>query len=145
MVLIHQIKPIHKKKRKRRVGRGGKKGTYSGRGIKGQKARAGAKVKSALKEMIVKFPKLRGHKFNPFKEKPEIVNLKKIEEKFQEGETVSPKTLLGKGLLKGEGKKPPKKVKILGNGDLTKKLIFKNCLVSKSAKEKIVKTGGKLE
>lgn len=145
MVLVHQIKSIHRKKRKRRVGRGGKRGTYSGRGIKGQKARAGAKVKSALKEMILKFPKLRGHKFNPIKEKPEIVNLKKIEEKFQEGEIVSPKTLFKKGLLKGEGKKPPKKVKILGNGDLTKKIIFKNCLVSESVKEKIIKVGGKLE
>jgi len=145
MVLIHQIKPIHKKKRKKRVGRGGKKGTYSGRGIKGQKARAGAKIKSALKERILKFPKLRGHKFKPIKEKPEIVNLKKIEEKFQEGEVVSPKTLLERGLVKAEGKKPPKRVKILGNGDLTKKLIFKNCLVSESAKEKIIKVGGKLE
>ena len=145
MVLIHQIKPIHKKKRKKRVGRGGKKGTYSGRGIKGQKARAGAKIKPALKEMILKFPKLRGHKFRSFKEKPEIVNLKKIEEKFQEGEVVSPKTLLEKGLVKGESKRPPKKVKILGNGDLTKKLIFKNCLVSESAKEKIIKVGGNLK
>jgi len=145
MVMIHQIKPIHKKKKEKRVGRGGKRGTYSGRGMKGQKARAGAKIKSALKEMILRFPKLRGHKFKPLEEKPEIVNLNKIEEKFKEGEIVSPKTLLEKKLVEGEGKKPPKKVKILGEGNLTKKLIFKNCLVSESARKKIIEVGGKVE
>jgi len=60
---LHQVKPSHKTKTKKRVGRGGKKGTYSGRGIKGQKARAGAKLKPAIRDLIKKIPKLRGYKF----------------------------------------------------------------------------------
>jgi len=144
--MIHQIRPVHKRKKEKRVGRGGKRGTYSGRGIKGQKARAGRKIKSEIKELILRFPKLRGLGFKkPPKEKPEIVNLKKIEEKFNEGEVVSPQTLFEKGIVEGEGKKPPKQVKILGEGNLTKKLIFKNCLFSESARQKIIEAGGKIE
>lgn len=60
---IHQLKPIHKIKKKKRVGRGGKRGTYSGRGLKGQKSRAGRKMQPAIREFIKKFPKLRGYRF----------------------------------------------------------------------------------
>jgi large subunit ribosomal protein L15 len=60
---LHQLKPIHKLKKRKRVGRGGKKGTYSGRGIKGQKARAGRRLKPAIRELIKRYPKLRGYKF----------------------------------------------------------------------------------
>jgi len=59
-VQLHHIQPAHKPKQKREVGRGGKKGRYSGRGIKGQKARAGGKIRPALRDIIKKIPKLRG-------------------------------------------------------------------------------------
>lgn len=60
---LHQIKPSHKKRPKKRAGRGGKRGTYCGRGIKGQKARAGSKTRSAIQDLIKKIPKVRGHRF----------------------------------------------------------------------------------
>jgi len=57
---LHQIQPIHKLKKKKRVGRGGKRGTYCGRGIKGQKARAGAKIRPEIRDLIKRIPKLKG-------------------------------------------------------------------------------------
>jgi large subunit ribosomal protein L15 len=140
---LHQIKPIHKKKKQKRIGRGGKRGTYSGRGIKGQKARAGRKLKPVIRELIKRYPKLRGYKFTPIKSKPVVVNVGILNKKFKEGEIVSPQILLEKKIIrKIKGKIP--KVKILGKGNIKKPLIIKDCLFSKSAKEKIEKAGGKI-
>ncbi len=126
---LHQLKPKYKLKSKKRIGRGGKRGTYSGRGIKGQKARAGAKIRPELRDFIKKIPKKRGYRFKA-KPKPQIVNLKNLEKHYKEGETVSPETLLKKGLIaKVKGRIP--KVKILGQGKLNKKLEIKNCKMSK--------------
>jgi large subunit ribosomal protein L15 len=85
---------------------------------------------------------LRGYRFKAKKEY-EIINLEKIERYFQEGEIVNPEALVGKGLVRKRGGKVPK-VKILGRGEITKKLTFENCKLSKSAKEKIEKAGGKI-
>lgn len=57
---LHEIEPIHKLKTKKRVGRGGKKGTYCGHGVKGQKSRAGAKIRPEIRDLIKKMPKKRG-------------------------------------------------------------------------------------
>lgn len=136
---LHQIKPNHKRKLKKRVGRGGKHGTYSGRGAKGQLARAGRKLAPVIRELIKKYPKLRGYKFKATK-KLAIINLGVLEKKFNSSEVVSPKTLLEKRLIRRiKGRMP--KVKILGEGELTKKLTIENCLVSRTAKEKIEKSG----
>ena len=140
MIQIHQLKPIHKRKNEKRVGRGGKRGKYSGRGIKGQKARAGRKLKPIIREILKKYPKLRGYRFKAKKEY-EIINLDRIEKKFKEGEKVTPETLLEKGLIRKRRGEIPE-VKILGRGEITKNLIFENCKVSKSAKEKIEEAGG---
>ena len=130
---LHQVKPIHKPKEKKRVGRGGKRGTYSGRGIKGQKSRAGRKIRPEIRDFIKKIPKKRGYRFKA-QPKPKIVNLKDLEKYYKESEVVSPETLLKKGLIvKVKGRIP--EVKILGQGKLTKKLEFKNCKISKSVKE----------
>lgn len=138
---IHQLKLIRKQKKAKRVGRGGKRGTYSGRGIKGQKARAGAKIRPAWRDLIKQIPKKRGYKFKSIKEKPTIINLDLLNQKFKEGEIVSDKTLLEKKIIsKIKGRMP--EVKILGEGELTKKLTFKSLGMSKSAKEKIEKAGG---
>jgi len=139
---LHQLKPIHKPKDKKRVGRGGKRGTYCGRGVKGQKSRAGRKLKPIIREILKKYPKLRGYKFKSKKEIA-ILNLGDLEKKFKEGEKVNPEVLVEKRLVrKIEGKVP--EVKILGKGKLTKKLIFENCQFSKKAKELIEKIGGKI-
>ena len=138
---LHQISPIKKQKAKRRIGRGGKRGTYSGKGIKGQKSRAGAKIKPQWRELVKKLPKQRGIKFKGLKERPVIVNLSVIEKFFKAGEIVSPATLISRGLAqKKKGRVPP--VKILGDGDLTRKIEIRNCLVSETVKEKIKKAGG---
>lgn len=134
---LHQLKPTQKKKRKKRIGRGGKRGTYSGRGVKGQKARAGRKIRPEIRDFIKKIPKKRGYRFKA-KPKPQTVNLKDLERYYKENEIVSPETLLKKGLIvRVKGRIP--KVKILGkSGKLTKKLKIKNCKISKSVKNEMV-------
>jgi large subunit ribosomal protein L15 len=67
MVQLHQIKPESKRKTKKRVGRGGKRGTYCGRGLKGQKSRAGRKTRPALRDIIKRIPKKRGYRFKSIK------------------------------------------------------------------------------
>jgi len=142
---IHEITTIHKKKTRKRVGRGGKKGTYSGRGIKGQKARAGRKLPPIIRELIKRYHKIRGYRDNVLrKEKPKVaIGIKTIEEKFNDGELITPKTLIKKGIVsKIKGKIPV--VKILNNGEITKKITVKGCKLSQAAKEKIEKAGGKV-
>src|SRR3989344_3635693 len=144
---LHNIKPKHKSKKSRRVGRGGKRGGYSGRGMKGQKSRAGAKIRPAIRDLMMKFPKRRGRAKHAFKSlffKPAILNLGDIEKKFKNGEIVSPKSLFEKGLI-GRKKGVLPEVKILGEGEISKKLAFQNILLSKSARVKIEKTGGSVK
>src|SRR4030043_96678 len=81
---LHQVKPTHRQKNKKRGGRGGKRGTYSGKGIKGQKSRAGHKIRPEIRDFIKKIPKRRGYRFKAIKPKAEIVNLKALEIKKSE-------------------------------------------------------------
>ena len=135
---LHQLKPKHKLKKKKRIGRGGKRGTYSGKGIKGQKSRAGRKFAPVIRELIKKYPKLRGYRFRGRDKNLAIINIGDLDKKFKESEVVNPKVLLERRLIRRiKGKTP--KVKILGRGELKKKLIIKNCELSKGAKEKIEK------
>ena len=135
---IQDIKPIHKLKRRRRIGRGGKRGTFCGRGSKGQKSRAGHKIRPALYDLIIRLPKKRGYKFKSIKSKAAVVNLKDIEKKYKDGEIVSPKTLLEKGLVRRQKGRLPK-VKILGKGELTKKVKFLDCEFSEAVIKQIEK------
>ena len=142
---LHEIKPVHKSKKSRRIGRGGKRGTYSGRGIKGQKSRAGRRFKPVIRELIKKYPKLRGYrqklKVKNAKLKTVTVNLDILERRFNSEEKISPETLLEKQLIrKIKGKIP--KVKILAKGKLTKSLTIEGCSVSKKANEAIAKVHG---
>lgn len=140
---LNELKP-KKKKSKKRVGRGGKKGSYSGKGMKGQRSRAGAKFEPVIRGLIKRYPKLKGYKFNlSFRQKPVAVNIVALEKNFKDEEKVSPKNLIEKGIIsKIKGKMPF--VKILGTGDLTKKIIVEKCAVSDSARKKIEKAGGKI-
>ncbi|MEA2113700.1 MAG: uL15 family ribosomal protein [Patescibacteria group bacterium] len=157
---LHQLKSSFNKKSRKRVGRGGKKGTYSGRGMKGQKARAGGKPRAGFAggdtSLVKRLPKQRGQigkteikkgtKLFRLKVKPVIFNLNDFNKKFfakdgssfiwTEKEVVSPKNLLKKGLIsKTKGRVPA--VKILGVGRLKKKLNFSGVALSKSAKKKL--------
>lgn len=140
---LHQLKPIHKLKKRKRVGRGGKRGTYSGRGVKGQKARAGRKLPPVIRELIKRYPKLRGYRHGGRPKETAIINIKFLEKKYNKGETINPESLIKKGIIrKIKGRIP--KVKILGSLGLTKSLIIENCQISKNAKEIIEKAGGKI-
>ncbi len=140
---IHQVKPTIKKKSKKRVGRGGKRGTYSGRGSKGQKAH-GVRIRPYLRDIIKRLPKKRGYRFASIQEKPVVVNLKVLEKKFKEGEKITPKILVEKGIINLKKGRVPE-VKLLGSGNITKKLLVSECQISAPAREKIKKAGGKVE
>ena len=141
---LHQLKPIHKLKKKKRIGRGGKRGTYSGRGIKGQKSRAGKKFAPVIRELIKRYPKLRGYKFKAVEKNLAVVNVEVLDKKFNNSELVSSKSLLEKKIISRiKGRIP--KVKILGRGEITKALTVQGCDISETAKKKIEKANGKIK
>ena len=140
---IHTITTEHKNRARVRIGRGGKRGTYSGKGQKGQNARAGRKFRPIIKELILKQPKRRGVNFKSMKMKPALVNLSVLAKNYKSGEKVTPKSLVNKGLVRNIGKRTPP-VKILGNADLIIKLVVEGCSCSAAAKEAILKAGGSL-
>ena len=140
----HQLSPKHRAKAKKIVGRGGKKGTYSGKGGKGQTARAGRKLAPIIRELIKRYPKLKGYRSFAMEDNSVAVNLDVIDKNTKDGETINPKNLVEKGIIRMTKGKIPE-VKILGNGKLTKKLVIENCKVSASAKVAIEKAGGTIK
>ncbi len=138
---INNLKRVTKNRKTAIVGRGGKRGKTSGRGGKGQTARAGHKIRPEWRDIIKRVPKLRGYAFNSINSKFSVVNLGQLENTFSNGDSVTPSTLVKNGVLESRlGKNP--KVKILALGDITKKLNVKDCKVSVEAKTKIEKAGG---
>ncbi len=145
---LHQIPLSENFKTSRRVGRGGKRGKTSGRGGKGQTARAGNKPRPEWRDIIKKFPKRRGYGRNRSRTVvPGVsaiaVNLDTLSTHFKDGDVVSGRTLLSKGIIRRISGKIPR-VKIVGDGTLGKKLSFSGVALSTSAKEQIKKTGGSL-
>lgn len=135
--------PYGANKKKRIVGRGSSsgRGTTAGRGNKGQQSRSGGKVyvgfeggQMPLYRRIAR----RGFSNYWFKKDYEVFNLCDLDAKFADGETVNKESLILKGLLN----KADALVKILGNGDISKKLSVSVDKISSSAKEKIEKAGG---
>lgn len=144
---LHNVQRKTKNKKRMIVARGGKRGKTAGRGTKGQKARAGHKIRPELRDFIKRLPKMRGRGKNSNKSiqtKPFVVNLGLLENTFSSGETVSPKTLLAKGVIRLFGASFPV-VKILSAGEVTKKLHVSGCLLSAGAKNKIEKAGGSVK
>jgi len=140
---LHQIKIDKQQKKSRRIGRGGKRGTYSGRGVKGQKARAGRKLRPEWRDVLKRIPKLRGYRFKAAKARLAVLSVGDLDKNFKENELVTISALLNKGLInKIKGSAP--QVKILGGGELIKKLDLKGIKISASAKAKIEKAGGKI-
>ncbi|MEC7276001.1 MAG: 50S ribosomal protein L15 [Bdellovibrionota bacterium] len=132
----------------KRIGRGqgSGQGTQAGKGHKGQKARAGGGVRTGFEggamPLYMRLPK-KGFSNAPFKTVYAEVSLAQIDAKFDGGE-VTKAALIEKGLLKGANKQLP--VKILANGELTKKLTFVSISkFSKSAREAIEKLGGEIK
>ncbi|MCK9393929.1 MAG: uL15 family ribosomal protein [Candidatus Paceibacterota bacterium] len=140
---LHQLKKNSTFKDEKRVGRGGKKGTYCGKGGKGQKGRAGAKFKPIIRGWIKGYPKLRGYNFNT-RSDVSVLNLSDLEKGFQSKEIVTPASLILKRIIRRVDGKAPS-VKILANGDITKSFFIDGCVVSAKAKEKIEKAGGSVK
>lgn len=141
---LHELKRVSENKKAKRVGRGGGRGKTSGRGTKGQNARSGHKKRPEIREILKKLPKRRGRGISglvSIQTKPSVVNLSSIEKAFTAGETITPKLLLDHGLVRARKGTVPT-VKVLGDGELTKKFTFSGVVVSGSAKEKIEKVGG---
>ena len=147
---LHELKPTSARATKKRIGRGGKRGKTSGKGHKGQKARAGNSTRPEIREHIKKLPKLRGHGVNRAKTvnsgrvRPVVINVAALEVALEAGATVTPKTLVAAGVIATVRRKAPA-VKILGNGEITKKFSIENCEVSASAKTKIEAAGGTIK
>lgn len=140
---LHALKPKHTRRPIKRIGRGGKRGAYSGRGIKGQKARAGHRIRPALRDLLKKIPKRRGYRFNTLAMKPQTINISALEKYFTPGDMISLKTLAQKNILRiTRGRQPS--LKILGDGTLTKALIIEKLPLSASARSKIERVGGKV-
>lgn len=140
---LNTLKRQHPNKKAVQVGRGGTRGKTSGRGGKGQTARAGNKRRPEIRDIIKKLPKLRGYRTNSFEIKSSPVNLLALNV-FNAGEVVSPKTLFEKNIVRRVGGKLPS-VKILGTGTISIKISVVDCLVSKSARIKIEKAGGTIK
>ncbi|MBI5414340.1 50S ribosomal protein L15 [Candidatus Peregrinibacteria bacterium] len=141
---LHDLQPAKGSKKKKNIrGRGDASGhgSFSGRGCKGQNSRTGGGVRLGFEggqsSFLKKMPKLRGFT-NPTRKEYAPVNLDAIEEKFENSTTITPETLIEKRLVR----RNIKLVKILGRGEITKKLSFEKVLVSKAAKAKIEKAGG---
>lgn len=144
---LNNLKRKTPNRKSKDVGRGGKRGKTSGRGHKGQGQHGGHGLRPQMRDIIKKFPKLRGHGKNRGKTvnsgvvKAVSVNLAALDAKMKDGATVSPKGLVRAGIISlVKGKNP--EVKILSTGEITKKLTIINCQVSKLAQEKIEKAGG---
>lgn len=128
-------------KKRKRVGRGNAsgKGTYSGRGLKGQRARAGVSglKRLGMKQVLLRTPKKRG--FKSLSPKDQIINLSLINKYFKDKDEINPKILFEKKLIAS----PKKGIKILGLGELKLRgLKFKNVKTSQSARQQIKKLKG---
>ena len=143
-VSLHSLhSSIGARKSSQRVGRGGKRGTTSGRGTKGQRARSGGRNKLAYKGMrhvLLQTPQRRGHANRPGV-KYACINIGDLERKFGSGDSVDPRLMLKRGLVRSINQG----VKVLGDGALSKGITVRAHAFSASAREKIEKAGGKAE
>lgn len=147
---LSSLKPAQSRKDRKRVGRGlgSGKGRYSGRGIKGQKSRAGShKMRAGFEggqmPIYMRLGKLRGATskdampIGPFRTSTVPVNVSSLD-RFEDGAEVTPETLVEKGVIKNT----KTDVKLLGNGDLAKKLTVRVHAISATAREKVEAAGG---
>lgn len=146
---LHTLKPYkNARKKKKRIGRGlgSGHGAYSTRGVKGQRARSGGKkgLKArGLKMFLLRIPKKRG--FKSIHEKAIGINVEVLEKHFSDGANVTPEVLAEARIVRQKqkhGKAALMKIKILGQGTVSKKLTVSGMLVSELARKKIESAGG---
>ena len=143
---MHTLQPKTKRGSSKRVGRGraSGKGKTSGRGTKGQNARAGHKKRPDVREKLKKLPKLRGYRFAALPgSKPMVVSVGALDATFAAGDAITPALIAERRLVRSRRGVTPS-VKVLGDGEVTKKFFITGCTVSASAKAKIEKAGGSI-
>ncbi|MCL5010867.1 MAG: uL15 family ribosomal protein [Patescibacteria group bacterium] len=133
---IHQLKQNNKRKSKKRVGRGGKRGTYSGKGVKGQKSRAGRKLQPSMRELIKRYPKVRGYRQIKRLRLTKAVGFDVLEKNFQAGDKITPEILLEKKIVRRIRGKVPQ-IKIVAKGEMAKSFDIAGCRISKKAGLKV--------
>ena len=146
---LNDLKKIKTAGRKKTIGRGGKRGTYSGKGIKGQKARAGHRMRPQLRDELKKLPKRRGYGINRAdtvrsdRTKYTVVHLGTLAT-IWDGKEITPKILLEKHVIsKKQRRHAP--VKVLGGGSLKQKIALSGMQVSASARKAIEAAGGTIQ
>ncbi len=140
---LHHLLSI--KRPRKRIGRGGKRGTYSGRGVKGQKARAGRRLRPAVRDLIIRLPKRRGFRNRPFSRKPFVLNISDLAKKLKP--LANKELVVNKDLLKEVGILSLNyrgEAKVLSKGEINFPLIIKGLQISAGAKTKIEKAGGRI-
>lgn len=144
---IHDLFPAPgSRKSRKRVGRGNGSGhgSTAGRGDNGQNSRAGGGkgpgFEGGQNPLHMRLPKLPGFK-NRFRVEYAIVNVSRLEDRFAEGDVVDIDALFAAGMIKS--KQAP--VKVLGDGEITKKLTIKVDKVSAAARQKVEAAGGTVE
>lgn len=141
---IHQIRRRTKLAKKKIIGRGSKRGTTAGRGTKGQKARAGHRIRPEIRDVIKKIPKRRGRGKNintSIQTKPLAVSLAKLARVWPAGGLITPQSLIKAKMIRARGGVGPT-IKILSGGEIKVKFNIIGCLVSASVKQAIEQAGG---
>lgn len=134
---LHDLKSKIARKSQKRVGRGGKRGTTSGHGQKGQKSRSGHRIRPAERDLLMRLPKLRGIKNKRKSDAAITLNVGQLGKLFADG-VVSKPVMVEKKIIQ----KLSDRVKILSGGEIKKALTVEGVEISKEAKAKIEKAGG---
>jgi large subunit ribosomal protein L15 len=144
---LHSRTPL-RDKLLQRIGRSGKRGSYSGRGVKGQRSRSGHRIRPAERDIILKIPKMRGFRNKPKQDAPVVFNLGILSGKLKTYVKADVPLEVGYTILKTAKllKKDYKGVvKILGTGEIAFPIAISGFEVSASAKTKIEKAGGSVK
>ena len=137
------------KQKKKRIGRGGARGKNSGHGHKGQKSRAGHRIRPALRDELQRIPKRRGHNKNRargVRNRPAVrsVTLAILSRNFAKDERVTPSVLVARRLIAPVNGRVPK-VKIVKRGEIAVPLVVSGCALSPGARKAVEDAGGKVE
>jgi len=144
---LHQLQRSPQQKKAHRVGRGGKRGTTSGRGQKGQKSRAGRRIRPAIRDLIIRVPKHRGFRNKSMKPKPLAVNVITLARIVKRAATAGKLFTVDAAALESLGiirNRRHAGVKVLGRGPVDVAMVVKGISMSASARAAIEKAGGKV-
>jgi large subunit ribosomal protein L15 len=137
--MLHDLKPKTESRSKRRIGRGGKRGTTSGKGQKGQKARAGHKMRPGFRDQLIRTPKKRGYKNKPKTQTALVVSLDRINQLSES--VITPQVLLTHRIIRSIDQR----VKIVMRGSISSAKEISGIPVSVSVKTAIEKAGGSIK